>query len=145
MVLKADWLYSSLLSRDQRIIHGFSTRCLMSGEGDATTKEQCESLISSLHIDPSRLQLMKQVHKDQISFIDTQSSLHPEVDAMTTDQPRIALGIRTADCVPVLMFDPILRVIAAVHAGWRGAVAQLPLKTIREMSIRFGSKPEQIW
>ncbi|HXV69345.1 MAG TPA: peptidoglycan editing factor PgeF [Nitrospira sp.] len=65
-------------------------------------------------------------------------------DALVTDQPGIMVAVRTADCVPVLMYDPVSRVVAALHAGWRGAVAGIVPKTIALMQSRFGSNPEQV-
>lgn len=60
-------------------------------------------------------------------------------DALITDQPGLAVTVRTADCVPVLIHDPVHGAIAAVHAGWRGAVAGIVPKTIAALAQRFGS------
>jgi YfiH family protein len=65
-------------------------------------------------------------------------------DALVTDQPGIMVAVRTADCVPVLVHDPKRRVVAAIHAGWRGAVAGIVTKTIALMESRFGSAPEHL-
>jgi YfiH family protein len=65
-------------------------------------------------------------------------------DAMITNQPHVLLTIRTADCVPVLVLDPVHRVVAAIHAGWRGAVAGIVLKTLSLMRRRFGSDPRSL-
>lgn len=62
-------------------------------------------------------------------------------DALMTNQTGVLLTIRTADCVPVLVHDPLNRVVAAVHAGWRGAVAGIVPKTLSLMRHRFGSEP----
>lgn len=65
-------------------------------------------------------------------------------DALVTDQPGVMVAVRTADCVPVLMHDPTHRVVAAVHAGWRGAVAGIVPKTLSLLESRFGSRPDQV-
>lgn len=65
-------------------------------------------------------------------------------DALVTDQPGVMVAVRTADCVPVLMYDPTYRVVAALHAGWRGAVAGIVPKTIALMRSRFGSVPRHL-
>lgn len=62
-------------------------------------------------------------------------------DALVTDQPHVTVVVRTADCVPVLLHDPTRKVVAAVHAGWRGAVAGIVPKTIDAMKRRFGTEP----
>lgn len=67
----------------------------------------------------------------------------PEVDAMVTDRPGIALGILTADCAPVLFADAEARVIGAAHAGWRGAVSGIVEETIAAME-RKGAKRARI-
>lgn len=58
-------------------------------------------------------------------------------DALVTDQPGVTVAVRTADCVPVLVYDRRRRAVAAIHAGWRGAVAGIVPKTIQLMVSRF--------
>jgi len=58
-------------------------------------------------------------------------------DALVTDQPGVTVAVRTADCVPVLVYDRRRRAVAAIHAGWRGAVARIVPKTIELMMARF--------
>jgi YfiH family protein len=58
-------------------------------------------------------------------------------DALVTDQPGVTVAVRTADCVPVLVYECDRRVVAAIHAGWRGAVAGIVPKTIELMMARF--------
>ena len=58
-------------------------------------------------------------------------------DALVTDQPGVTVAVRTADCVPVLVCDRRRRAVAAIHAGWRGAVAGIVSKTIQLMVARF--------
>jgi YfiH family protein len=67
----------------------------------------------------------------------------PEVDAMVTDRPGIALGILTADCAPVLLADAGARVIGAAHAGWRGALSGIVEETIEAME-RKGARRARI-
>ena len=61
-------------------------------------------------------------------------------DALVTNQPGIVITVRTADCVPVLVHDPSQRLVAAIHAGWRGAVAGILPKTLATLRQRFGSR-----
>lgn len=60
-------------------------------------------------------------------------------DALVTDQPGVTVAVRTADCVPILVHDPRRRLVAAIHAGWRGAVAGIVPRTFTLMEDRFGS------
>ncbi|MBA5874544.1 MAG: peptidoglycan editing factor PgeF [Nitrospira sp. CR1.2] len=65
-------------------------------------------------------------------------------DALVTDQPGVMVTVRTADCVPVLLHDPGRRVVAAIHAGWRGAVAGIVPKTVALLVDRFGASVERL-
>jgi YfiH family protein len=91
---------------------------------------------------------VKQVHGTDALVVDrdlTKSDRFPDGwDALVTNQPGIMVAVRTADCVPVLILDPQRRVVAAVHAGWRGAVAGVVRKTLAVMKSRFGSLPEHL-
>jgi polyphenol oxidase len=91
---------------------------------------------------------VKQVHGTDVLVIDRPVSGAPAFDggwdALVTDQPGVLLTVRTADCVPVLIHDPILGIVAAVHAGWRGAVAGIVPKTFAVMAQRFGSQPASL-
>lgn len=66
------------------------------------------------------------------------------VDALVTDMPGFAIGVRTADCVPVLLYDPVCRVVAAVHSGWKGTVAKIVSKAIEVMGEEFGCRASSL-
>jgi YfiH family protein len=66
------------------------------------------------------------------------------VDALITDQQGIGLMIQQADCQAVLLFDPVQKVIAAVHCGWRGSVINILSKVVRRMKSQFGVAPENL-
>ncbi len=91
---------------------------------------------------------VEQVHGTDVLVVDRALSsadrFHGGWDALVTDQPGLMVAVRTADCVPVLVHDPKRRVVAAIHAGWRGAVAGIIRKTIALMAARFGSAPEHL-
>ena len=87
-----------------------------------------------------------QIHETRIAVIDrwmTRQELEG-YDAFITDKPGLAIGVRTADCVPVLLFDPTRRVVAAVHAGWKGTVLHISQLAIDVMSSRFGCNPSDL-
>lgn len=62
-------------------------------------------------------------------------------DALVTNIPGICIAVSTADCVPVLVYAPDKKVVAAIHAGWRGTVKQIVAKTIRCMADRYSCDP----
>ncbi|MEJ2040508.1 MAG: polyphenol oxidase family protein [Desulfosarcinaceae bacterium] len=65
-------------------------------------------------------------------------------DALTTDKPRQALFIQVADCQPVLLVDPVRRVVANVHSGWRGSIRNIIGRTVASMQADYGCRPERI-
>jgi len=96
-----------------------------------------------------RLVFCTQVHGDGVHVLSRQDvdSLDERrivADALITDIPGIALVIQVADCQSVLLFDPEIRVIANVHSGWRGSIANIVGKTVRVMHEHFGAKAEHI-
>ena len=58
--------------------------------------------------------------------------------------PAICIGVTTADCVPILIYDPVNKAIAAVHAGWRGTNSRIVQKTIQAMQVLYGTHPENV-
>ena len=65
-------------------------------------------------------------------------------DGLITSEPGILLGIKTADCLPVLIADPERRAIGAFHAGWRGTARRIVEKGVGEMRKNFGSDPAEV-
>jgi hypothetical protein len=86
---------------------------------------------------------VKQVHGTDVLVLDRPvepgEGFSGGWDALVTNQPRVLLTVRTADCVPVLIYDPSRQVVAAVHAGWRGTVSGIIPKTVAVLRRRFAS------
>jgi YfiH family protein len=89
--------------------------------------------------------LLNQVHSNKFIYIDKkyQFKSKPKVDAVITNQTNLPIAILTADCVPILIFDHQKKIIAAIHAGWKGAYKGIVDKVIKFM-IKKGSKPQNI-
>ena len=88
-----------------------------------------------------------QVHGSEVAIIDRPDLTREDLegyDAFITELPGVAIGVRTADCVPILISDPRNRVIAAIHSGWKGTVQKIALKTIGVMETRFKTRPEDL-
>ena len=105
--------------------HGFGTR-LSAGWPDA-----------------GGLATAKQIHSDHV-LVATQAGQLGEGDAIISQRPGVTVAIRTADCLPLLIVDPRTRAVAAVHAGWRGVVAEIAPKAVEAMRQQFGSRPEDL-
>lgn len=94
-----------------------------------------------------RLILMKQVHGDRIRVLDRNGPLPeglPECDGLITDRPNIALGVRTADCVPLLFVDRVRRIAGAAHAGWRGTALGIAAAMVETFANEFSSRREDL-
>lgn len=88
-----------------------------------------------------------QTHTDRIAIITDPATTREQlegIDAMITNVRGCAIGARTADCVPVLLYDPIKKVVAAIHSGWKGTVLHISQKTIRKMQETFGCAPSDL-
>lgn len=81
---------------------------------------------------------LKQIHSSNV-LRSRQGGLQGEADAIVTTSPELWISIRTADCLPILLADPGARVVAAVHAGWRGTVDEIAAKTVHEM-VQLGAE-----
>ena len=89
----------------------------------------------------------RQVHGDKVLSIDRHPGQDLEVDgydALITNLPGLGLMVQQADCQAVMIFDPVGKVVANVHSGWRGSVADIIGKTIEKMGADFGSKPDNL-
>jgi YfiH family protein len=84
----------------------------------------------------------KQVHSDDILVaqggVESVKSC-PDADAYITDEKNLPIAIRTADCVPVFIFDPLCRVIGLAHAGWKGTYKAIAAKTVQKMKEKYAS------
>jgi len=110
-------------------------------------RREKEFIASLTDMEPNRVVLLDQVHGDTIHHIAAPhepDAPYPKGDGMMTASPRLCLVIRTADCVPLFVFDPRTRALGAAHAGWRGARLGIAAKLIREMKRAFGSRPDEM-
>lgn len=83
-----------------------------------------------------------QVHDCKVAVIERPGLTREDLegyDAFVTNLPGIAIGVRTADCVPILLYDPVKRVVAAVHAGWKGTVLHISQKALEVMALKYGT------
>jgi YfiH family protein len=91
----------------------------------------------------TNLATAKQIHSDRVLLVQS-SGPQGEGDALITNLPGISLAIRTADCLPILIADPVNRAVAAIHAGWRGVVSEIAPQAIEAMRRQFGTKPSDL-
>ncbi len=155
---------SQLLSKDDAIVHAFSTRLngvstapfdtlnLGQSVGDdrARVEENRRRFFGGLDVNAGQVVRVYQAHDNGVLRVEGEV-LHragfPEslidrarpFDALVTKQPGLALTVSTADCVPILIHDPVRRAIAAVHAGWRGTARRVVVSALDAMRDTYGT------
>lgn len=90
------------------------------------------------------LATLRQVQSDIVVMASGECGRIGEGDALITDHPGWRIGVRTADCLPILLVDEQRRAAAAVHAGWRGSILGIAVRTVEAMARCFGSRPESL-
>jgi purine-nucleoside/S-methyl-5'-thioadenosine phosphorylase / adenosine deaminase len=87
---------------------------------------------------------MRQIHSSQVHAV-TELPRHPLAgDGLVTSRAGLVLAVRTADCLPVLLADPVQRAVGAIHAGWRGTLARVVENGVGAMRLHFGSDPADL-
>ena len=106
----------------------------------AHVTENRRRFLAALGAAPQQLAESYQVHGREVLRVE-KPGRYEGYDALITDRPGILLAVKTADCTPVLIFDPVRRAVAAVHAGWRGTTAEIVRHTLEKMRAHFGTDP----
>ena len=84
----------------------------------------------------------RQTHSDAVVHLEAMPKTRPAADAMITRTQQLGLGVYTADCVPVFVFDSQTPAIGIAHAGWRGTLSRIAAKTVMAMTETFGTQPK---
>jgi YfiH family protein len=151
--------FANLASYDE-VIHGVFTRLggvspspydsLNVGHFVGDDREAVETnhdlICQALGLSRGDITAAQQVHGSQVTLIgpEDRGQVIPAADALIADAPGVALMLRFADCLPVLLYDPIHQAIGLVHAGWRGTVGGIATKTALAMVEAYGSRPADI-
>jgi YfiH family protein len=121
------------------------------GYSDSDTRPNVDrnrrSLLKHLKATKARLITLKQIHSGLIHQVTAENAAHIQTlkgDGLITDQPGLLLAIQTADCVPVLLVDPVNHAVGAFHAGWRGTAQRIVERGVGLMRARFGSDPARL-
>jgi len=148
---------SNLIKKYDYISHGFFNKIggysngiyksLNCGLGSKDKKKNVyknlRKVCKKIGCNEKNLVLLNQVHSNKIHCIRKITKKKITGDSLVTSKKNIAIGILTADCAPILIFDPKKKIIAAIHAGWRGAYKRIIHKTIKSLKKK-GSKTKDI-
>src|SRR5258708_7509001 len=141
------------------LVHGFSTRpggeSLLGGKHGlnlgftdwderASVAANRSKFVAALAAKQMPLVTLRQFHSDVIYVASAPAADAPKADALTTRAPGLLLGVQTADCVPILLADTRQRVVAAIHAGWRGTLARIAVKALGRMRMEFRTRPRDL-
>ncbi len=112
------------------------------GDQPAHITANKEALSMLLGIDSRSLVMPHQVHGTTVYQVDSRpTETIEDADAVMTDVPQLCIGVSTADCIPVLLYDEVHRATCAVHAGWRGTVQRIVQKAVKAMTDSYGTQP----
>ncbi len=128
------WLQAWRWERFYGLVHGFSTRL---PRGDLTPEGLGFSGLS--------LATLRQVHSSRVVVLEAPSEGELWGDGLMTQKRGLLLGIVTADCVPVLLVEPGARVVAALHAGWRGTLKGIVPRAVKKLKEHFGVDPKKVF
>ena len=149
---------SKQLSRFKKINHGFfgskggvskgiykSLNCgLGSKDKKSNIQKNLNIVLKKIKSKNKKIYLPKQVHSNKFYFLKNKSlKIRTKCDAIITKQRNIAIGVLTADCAPLILYDPKKEMISVIHAGWKGAIKGIVKKVIK-FFIKNGSKPKNL-
>jgi polyphenol oxidase len=99
-------------------------------------------LAHTLNVERSDIRSLHQVHGASVRTF-AECSLSPDGDALITDRPGEVIGVKIADCCAILIHDPVHKVVAAVHSGWRGTAQRILTATVERLQREWGSSAEE--
>ena len=151
---------SRKLSKFQEIKHGFFNKkggksegiykSLNCGIGSSDTKKNVRNnlkiVCKKINCSPRKLILLNQIHSNKFYFIGKNFKFNKKKlkgDALITNVKNIAIGVLTADCVPIFIYDKNLKIISVIHAGWKGAYRGIIKKVIKFL-IKNGSNAKDL-
>lgn len=123
------------------------------GDDETCIDNNAEALSLELNVKKDDIIMPHQTHGTEVMQIAKDFiSLHGNVkkmilegvDALITDVKGLCIGVSTADCIPILIYDEAHHAAAAVHAGWRGTVKRIAMKAVSAMRVTYGSRPEDL-
>ena len=123
------------------------------GDNEEDIRSNRVALCETLGISDNHLIMPHQVHETKVAKIDkaffsldaTEKKKALEgVDALMTNLRNVCIGVSTADCIPVLLYDKEKQAVCAIHAGWRGTVKRIVMKAVEAMKQDYGTQPQQL-
>jgi len=114
------------------------------GDTGNRVNKNLTKLLASIGGANTDLVQIRQIHSKNVIIADQAMDGIYHGDAIITNKPGLILLMRFADCVPIILYDPILKITGIAHAGWKGTVQEISLVTVRQMEEKFGCKPSDL-
>ncbi len=116
------------------------------GDDHQAVEANHDLICQALGISRGDIATARQVHGSRVALVGPgdRGRVIPATDALITDTAGVALMLRFADCLPVLLYDPVRRAIGLAHAGWKGTVGRIAAKTASAMVEAYGSRPADL-
>jgi YfiH family protein len=126
--------------------HLFSTQSLRLTASPDDHPLSWAALATALGVSGADVVRMRQVHCADVFDASRgfSEAAWPEADIAISDEPDVAVSVRAADCVPILLGDVHTRAVAAIHAGWKGTAAGAAMTAVRAMTARYASNPSHL-
>ena len=110
-----------------------------------------KNICNELNIEYNDIVKTNQNHTDNVKKIERKTlknepdfAIYKETDGLVTDKANLALSTTNADCILLLMFDPVKKVIANIHSGWKGTLKRISVKAVEKMKEEYGCNPKDI-
>lgn len=146
-----------LLTSSLSVPHGFTTRQggvsdgyykglnlgLSTGDAADLVEKNRDVVLQHFGVSKNQVSILEQVHGNTVVIAEAAWHKH-QADAQITNDPDLLLVIGMADCLPILFYDPVQKVVGAAHAGWRGTAQKIASHVISRMQSEFGSSPSDI-
>jgi polyphenol oxidase len=113
-------------------------------DSDENVLRNRQIFYDAVKISKENIAFQSQIHSATVKIADT-PGIYSDCDALITDKKNIFLTVSIADCVPIFLYDRVNHVVAAIHSGWQGSSKKIVLKTIDQMSIKYGTNSENIF
>lgn len=130
------------IKQNKATVKGLHLGAFSHGE-DPSVEQNYSTLFNAIGWDQDQLAIAKQVHGSNVRTV-TKPNVYHDCDGLVTNQKGLAIGIQVADCAAILLHEPEAGVIAAVHAGWRGAIAGIISEGVKAMQNLEG-EPSKIF
>ncbi len=114
------------------------------GDDEVNVRKNRERFFGSLGIGIDSLATTHQVHGDTVQLVESPGKFET-CDALITNTKNIFLAVTVADCLPILLFDPVTHSVAAVHTGWRGSKLKITEKTVGVLSKEYGVSSKNLF